>query len=625
MQQPARHAWPTWHCEEHAANPPEDAPGAGLTQNSELDYCGTSITHSGGVTVTGTANYQYRPTVYTNVYPTPNGLYGNPVSAGIPFAEIAVYDSAGTLVQCSTTSASGAISLTVPSGAGSYTLYVRSRSDSAKLKVSVLEDYYANQPYSISTSFNVLVSDTTKAVGTITASARQSTSAKIEGGAFNILAQVYKVNEYFRAKLSDPSFVAPKVRAYWKAGFNPYDYFYDGGSSGISFYAVGTGNLFILGGIAGDVKDADTDHFDNSVVIHEYGHFLEDVYSVSDSPGGSHGPKGYVDPRLGWSEAWANFLQGAVLNDGTPTWKHYIDTYGFGGDSVETNNVNDSGINIFVDLSMSGDQGRCYSTASVDSCGAATVAGEGTFKEMSISRFLFKTVRAVADGGAEIPFAALWEAFTAEDSSGTPVGLKSSQLSFRNIALFNQYLRAIIVADHGTLLAGWDSIRDNEKQSSDRRDYAEVLSLTSDNGCAQKSMAPVADQSNPNQRSNPLRSNDFFEFDHDGNPKQIRLVYTGGIDNGSTYLDLDVFLYKDGYSYIETATANDGSIVRSSSRAPALDTGTETIDLAGLPAGRYLINVKAYTYAKLSSQLTGTLNYRLKQIDSLTRDLCPAH
>lgn len=28
-------------------------------------------------------------------------------------------------------------------------------------------------------------------------------------------------------------------------------------------------------------KLADTDHFDDSVIIHEYGHFLEDVYGKS--------------------------------------------------------------------------------------------------------------------------------------------------------------------------------------------------------------------------------------------------------------------------------------------------------------------------------------------------------
>src|SRR6185295_15313242 len=63
-----------------------------------------------------------------------------------------------------------------------------------------------------------------------------------------------------------------------------------------------------------DTDNSDTDHFDNSVIIHEYGHFLEDNMFNSDSPGGSHNGDKVIDPRLAWSEGWGNFIQGAVRN-----------------------------------------------------------------------------------------------------------------------------------------------------------------------------------------------------------------------------------------------------------------------------------------------------------------------
>lgn len=590
-------------------------------RSPEAEACSTVRSYPGGVAVAATALYEYRPTDLTR------GLYGAPVSAGIPYAEVSVANAEGEVVQCGTTDASGAISLTVPSGAGAYTLRVFSRSDTAKLKISVIEDYYVNQPYSIAKSFTVLTGETSKAVGTLTASARASTSSRIEGGAFNILTQIFKVNEFLRAQLSDPSFVAPKVHVYWRAGYNPYEYFYRGSSSGLSFYLSGTGNLFILGGVGGDVMDSDTDHFDNSVIIHEYGHFLEDVYTRSDSRGGSHGIAGFVDPRLAWSEGWANFLQGAVLAGADPSWKYYIDTVGFSGDPAEYNNLADAGIVIKVDLTMSGAGGKCYATADNDTCGQVTRDGEGTFKEMSISRYLFKTIRAVVNGGAGIPFAALWTALTQEDSAGSPAGLGSSRLSFRNVALFNQFLASIIANDHPTLQSGWNTVRDDEKQNADRRDYADTLTRQTPGTCSPKTILPVADQTSPNQRSNPLRSNDFYEFDHDGNGGSIRLNYQNGISDASSYRDLDLYLYREDYDYVETWQPNNGSIVASSSRSPALDGGTETISLAGLPAGRYLINVKAYTYGKVNGLLTGTpaMTYVLQSVTTTTEDLCPAH
>ena len=69
------------------------------------------------------------------------------------------------------------------------------------------------------------------------------------------------------------------------------------------------------------------------VILHEYGHYVLDIYSKDDSPGGSH-TGGQEDPRLAYSEGWGHFLQAAIQNDpryeGLATFNIEIDTEGWG-------------------------------------------------------------------------------------------------------------------------------------------------------------------------------------------------------------------------------------------------------------------------------------------------------
>ena len=54
--------------------------------------------------------------------------------------------------------------------------------------------------------------------------------------------------------------------------------------------------------------NADPDEYDDLVLLHQYGHFYQDVLSRSDSPGGTHTPLLQVDPRLAWAEGSATFF-----------------------------------------------------------------------------------------------------------------------------------------------------------------------------------------------------------------------------------------------------------------------------------------------------------------------------
>ncbi|NJL24635.1 MAG: hypothetical protein HC902_05330 [Calothrix sp. SM1_5_4] len=304
---------------------------------AETEYCSTSKTFADPITVSGTAVYNRR-VIWGNL--TAGGLGSASTTASshpasqnpIRRAEIRVTDPSGAVVQCAETDGSGAFSFTLPRGAVSYTISVNSRSYNQYLRASVLNAPERNQFYSLKTTCTATGACS---VGTLIAGA----DGELLGGAFNILDQLHHANDYLRSKVSTCNSLyngcrdvtttnpVPKVVAYWEKGFNPNSYF--GGTSGLSFYLPGYSRLFILGGQDGDVNNSDTDHFDNPVIIHEYGHFLEDVVGRSDSPGGSHNGNKVIDPRLAWSEGWGNFFQATVIayyDPSGPTVGRYVDS-----------------------------------------------------------------------------------------------------------------------------------------------------------------------------------------------------------------------------------------------------------------------------------------------------------
>jgi len=65
----------------------------------------------------------------------------------------------------------------------------------------------------------------------------------------------------------------------------------------------------------------DSDKYDDLVLLHEYGHFVQKYYSADNSPAGTHMLTGQYDPRLGWSEGSATFF--ALFTRQT---SEYIDT-----------------------------------------------------------------------------------------------------------------------------------------------------------------------------------------------------------------------------------------------------------------------------------------------------------
>lgn len=81
------------------------------------------------------------------------------------------------------------------------------------------------------------------------------------------------------------------------------------GDIGTSFYQFQNGQhqLYLLG-----AQGVDTDEYDRSVVVHEFGHYLQSALSRNDSPGGPHSGDELLDRRVAFSEGWGNAWAGIV-------------------------------------------------------------------------------------------------------------------------------------------------------------------------------------------------------------------------------------------------------------------------------------------------------------------------
>lgn len=131
-----------------------------------------------------------------------------------------------------------------------------------------------------------------------------------EAGAFNTFDVLVGGMDYLRARfvVDEP---VPLFATWVK-----------GGSLG-TFYGNGSNGMFLLG-----APDDDDGH-DDTVILHEMGHYIEDEYGRSDSPGGAHNGAP-TDPRLAWSEGFATYWAMAVR--GLPT---YMDSNAGGGWSYD--------------------------------------------------------------------------------------------------------------------------------------------------------------------------------------------------------------------------------------------------------------------------------------------------
>ncbi len=248
------------------------------------------------VTVSGSLFYEDR------VYNT-GGFTGQKPQLPIRHAVVQlVADNGGDMVAQAMTNAAGA-----------YTLSGKAK-DGEKLHVSIVAK--ADSPYNIK-----IVNQSGQGYAGSGSSFAASTAPRTEdllapadslGGVFNILDTMVRAADWVLAK---ETVTLPSLSVVWAEGSQDGTYF-DGSDNSIHLLGV----------------SSDTDEYDDDVITHEYGHYVEQNVTYSTSPGGSHDPFDSIPehPDLAWGEG-VSYWFSAIIK-GVPT---QVDTNAFGASSWE--------------------------------------------------------------------------------------------------------------------------------------------------------------------------------------------------------------------------------------------------------------------------------------------------
>ena len=241
---------------------------------------------------------------------TLGGFTGVDPDLAIRFADVEVIDAnAQTVLASGSTDATGSFTIQVSeSQTRDVQVRVLSTSNDAGVPVRVLEEG-SGAIYAVSTS----VFSNHSSSQDIDFTSTPIVALQFQGGEpFNVFDQAVDAMDFIRDL--DGSYPSPAQRLtlYWRMGSNNGTYF-------SSF----SRSVFLLG------LSADSDGYDDSVILHEIGHYVEFVLADSDNPGGPHTLNGCFALQLTWSEGFATAFQNMVRQ-----WKGlnrpdiYVDTTG---------------------------------------------------------------------------------------------------------------------------------------------------------------------------------------------------------------------------------------------------------------------------------------------------------
>lgn len=645
------------------------------TPAAETDFCSTSTSYSPGVAVSGTAKFLRRGALFqVNSGVVVSATTGSVIATPLPikYAEIRVVRvSTGAVVQCGTTNNIGELRaldgtspLFLPNDAADYKIQVNARAYftfpsagkpvSATLNAAVKQDPITNTIHAISgTLTSSGFGGSTNAPLNLVAQANESVSAEIEGGAFNIYNDWVTTFEYLTSTSNtgslDISCLNTRLGMFWKAGFNPM-YYIDSNSdpsNTLSYYQRDDNELYICGGVQGNVSSADTDHWDDSVIIHEIGHHIENVCGNMDSPGGTHYAQYRIDPRLAWSEAWGNFMGAHIIKNNTAKinpnltsalpngeWMFYNDTKGYNDGATLTGSQL-----ILMRLNKSGSgSGLGPSHDAVD---PATYAGESHTREASIARGLFKGTNSCSGNcGGGVTFDKYWSALIAMTTTPFSSSAKFLQKVYvANSSSFTASMTSILTADESLHLMGSTSFTVTATSSSTGAISTNAwpaygVKLTTNSSCNQNVLQPrslsyaVNNPATFGKDADQRYNNHFFSIRKSdlAGVSEIKLV-----PDSSCTVDLDLVVLNSAYQYNEDCTSynSSGSCItfgKTTSSYVATysrgSTNSETVSLSGLGTGYYLLNVRGYSSTPSSISNTSSCIYKLTNQSGVT--LCPS-
>jgi hypothetical protein len=118
----------------------------------------------------------------------------------------------------------------------------------------------------------------------------------------------------------DPDIAFPQLTVHWSTENQLSDTETDveEGLLPASFFDPRSGDIYLLGR-----ENQDTDEYDDHVILHEWGHYIEATFGRSDNLGGPHSDVSHVDARVAQSEGFGNAWSAIMSDDPV-----YIDTEG---------------------------------------------------------------------------------------------------------------------------------------------------------------------------------------------------------------------------------------------------------------------------------------------------------
>ena len=293
----------------------------------------TNSAPSAPVMVSGTLNYEF---VRPNYVGPPNdcrGLNFNDIETRpIRGATVQLLSAGGAVLQSTTASDSGTYSFSNVDANTDVSIRVRAelkQTGTPGWDIEVRDNFIAGAsdqdvppPPALSTRalytldgavFNTGSLDVVRNLTATTGWSGSSYTGPRAAAPFAILDTIYTGIQFVLS--ADANAVFPPMDAYWSVNNTILDPSVDtfditAGNLTASFYRSDIDSLFLLGD-----ANVDTEEFDDHVIMHEWGHYFEDVFSRSDSVGGPHAIGESIDARLAFGEGWATAFAAMALDD----------------------------------------------------------------------------------------------------------------------------------------------------------------------------------------------------------------------------------------------------------------------------------------------------------------------
>jgi hypothetical protein len=473
--------------------------------------------------------------------------------------------SNSSVLATATTDLNGDYSVTVPSNRN---LFIRARAEMIKTGTAptwnfrVANNVNADAIYALDgTSASSGTVNSTRNLRAPTGFVVNSYTGERAAAPFAILDSVFRAKELVLT--ATPTTVFPDLQLFWsdqnrstllpggRVRFCP-----DDGDIGTSSYIVFPPNapddcnqlnsihpdgIYILGNF---IVGGDTDEFDQSVIAHEFGHYLEDRFGRSDSVGGDHGgSQTLLDLRVAFSEGWGNAFSGMAL--GGPIYRDSQD----GMDS-------DFQIDMETDDPLN----------------------EGWFSEASVGEILWDLFDTTNDPGDSLTlgFAPL---FAVETGTQRNTEALTSIFSFITAlrAATPGSLAAIDLLLTGEDIHGTGDFGVAETNDGDSTSDTGVLPVYGDIVRGDPPIVVCSRSPFGNGSTNKLGNRVFLRFAND--MARVLTIKATGATNGvgtAAATDPDIFVLRTGV----LAAFGVGTTP-----------GDETIDQVPLPAGNYIIEV----------------------------------